>query len=229
MQNVSKYKRSTDPCVHDCMKVLNFISKLGSSDENMILRNMGEDHLTMVILIILKVNSSINIKIILKNRKKNYRHVLLFIDWYYLNFMWFHYSLILHQRLLNSNHYKFYKILIVFDGVSNDNEITWNLNDHQFIGRKNEAIVKVHGVLPSSRLYSASSRRIQFHRHIYKYISIFKFSFNIFLSVYYQNYRNTYFQVIPTPEIYSRQSIVCVWLFFYRGGKEFAVFSVFWM
>jgi hypothetical protein len=34
----------------------------------------------MVILIILKVNSSINIKIILKNRKKNYRHVLLFID-----------------------------------------------------------------------------------------------------------------------------------------------------
>lgn len=27
-----------------------------------------------------------------------------------------------------------------------------------------EAIVKVHGVLPSSRWYSASSRRIQFHR-----------------------------------------------------------------
>ncbi|PKI33291.1 hypothetical protein CRG98_046318 [Punica granatum] len=31
-------------------------------------------------------------------------------------------------------------------------------------GCRCEAIVKVHGVLPSSRWYSASSRRIQFHR-----------------------------------------------------------------
>jgi hypothetical protein len=50
--------------------------------------------------------------------------------------MQFYYRLILHQRLL-----KFYTIckgfnLTVFDGVSNDNEIAWNLNDHQSIDRK---------------------------------------------------------------------------------------------
>jgi hypothetical protein len=50
------------------------------------------------------------------------------------NFIQFHYRLIVHQRPSN-----FYIIcnssnLTVFDGLSNDNEIIWNLNDYQFIG-----------------------------------------------------------------------------------------------
>jgi hypothetical protein len=40
------------------------------------------------------------------------------------NFMQFYYRLIVHQRLPNYNCYELYKILMVLDGVSNDNEIT---------------------------------------------------------------------------------------------------------
>jgi hypothetical protein len=49
----------------------------------------------------------------------------------HLNFMQFHYRLIVHQRPLICNRYKLYQNLMVFDGLSNDNEITKNLNDHQ--------------------------------------------------------------------------------------------------
>jgi hypothetical protein len=37
------------------------------------------------------------------------------------NFMQFHYRLIVHQRPSNYNRYKLYKILMVLDGVSNNN------------------------------------------------------------------------------------------------------------
>jgi hypothetical protein len=52
------------------------------------------------------------------------------------NFIQFYYRLILHQGSL-----KFYIIynsynLMIFDGLSNDNEITWNLNHHQSINRR---------------------------------------------------------------------------------------------
>jgi hypothetical protein len=39
------------------------------------------------------------------------------------NFMRFHYRLIVHQIPLNWNRYKLYEHLMVFDGLSNDNEI----------------------------------------------------------------------------------------------------------
>jgi hypothetical protein len=42
----------------------------------------------------------------------------------HLNFMQFHYRLIVHQRSLNYNRYKLYKILMVLDEISNNNEIT---------------------------------------------------------------------------------------------------------
>jgi hypothetical protein len=43
--------------------------------------------------------------------------------------------LIIYQRPSNYNHYKLYKILMILNEISNDNEITCNLN-HQFISRK---------------------------------------------------------------------------------------------
>jgi hypothetical protein len=52
------------------------------------------------------------------------------------NFIQFHYHLIVHQRSLNWNHCKLYKNLMVFDELSNDIEIAWNLNDHQSISRR---------------------------------------------------------------------------------------------
>jgi hypothetical protein len=39
------------------------------------------------------------------------------------NFIQFHYRLIVHRRPLNYNRCKSYKILMVFDGLSNSNEI----------------------------------------------------------------------------------------------------------
>jgi hypothetical protein len=42
----------------------------------------------------------------------------------YLNFMQFNYHLIVHQKPLNWNRCKLYENLMVFDGLSNDNEIT---------------------------------------------------------------------------------------------------------
>jgi hypothetical protein len=74
-------------------------------------------------------------KKILKIEKKNYRCVLLPMD-SHSNFIQFHYRLIVHQRPLNWNCCKLHEKLMVFDGLSNDNEITWNLNDHQSIGRR---------------------------------------------------------------------------------------------
>jgi hypothetical protein len=83
---------------------------------------MGRDHLT-AILTILTMDFLNKFKKILKNRKK-------FIDmFFYLwidgisNFMQFHYRLIVHQRPLNWNRCRLYKILIVFDGLSNNIEI----------------------------------------------------------------------------------------------------------
>jgi hypothetical protein len=58
----------------------------------------------------------------LKKLKKVYRCVFLDLDGH-SNFMQFYYRLIVHQRLLNWNHYKLYKKLMVFDGLSNDNKI----------------------------------------------------------------------------------------------------------
>jgi hypothetical protein len=50
--------------------------------------------------------------------------------------MQFHYRLIVHQRSLNFHiSYNGFN-LTVFDGLSNNNEITWNLNSHQSKGRK---------------------------------------------------------------------------------------------
>jgi hypothetical protein len=54
----------------------------------------------------------------------------------HLNFMQFHYRLIVHQRPSN-----FHVIcndfnLTVFDRLSNDNKITQNLNDHQFKSKR---------------------------------------------------------------------------------------------
>jgi hypothetical protein len=51
-------------------------------------------------------------------------------------FIQFYYRLIVHQRPSNYNHYKLYKILMVLDEVSNDNEIALNLNHHQCINRR---------------------------------------------------------------------------------------------
>jgi hypothetical protein len=72
----------------------------------------------------------------LKNKKK-------IIDvFFYLwisshsNFMQFNYCLIVHQRpsifylICNGSN------LTVFDGLSNDNEIAWNLNEHQSKSRR---------------------------------------------------------------------------------------------
>jgi ABC-type amino acid transport system permease subunit len=64
----------------------------------------------MTILIILRMNFEI---INLKNRKFNS----------VLNFIQFHYCLIIHQKLLNYNKCKLYKIVMVVDRLSNDNEI----------------------------------------------------------------------------------------------------------
>jgi hypothetical protein len=60
----------------------------------------------------------------LKNRKKN---------------LWIcssTYRLMVIQRPSNYNRRKLYKILMVLDGVPNDNEIAWNLNHHQSISRR---------------------------------------------------------------------------------------------
>jgi hypothetical protein len=77
-------------------------------------------------------NGSLNkYKQILKMKKKIiYALFYLYIHGY-SNFMQFHYRLIVHQR--PSNFHVIYNSsnLTVFDGLSNDNEITWNLNDHQ--------------------------------------------------------------------------------------------------
>jgi hypothetical protein len=50
--------------------------------------------------------------------------------------MQFYYRLIVHQRPLNYNRCKLYKILMILDGVLNDNEIARNLNHDQSISRK---------------------------------------------------------------------------------------------
>jgi hypothetical protein len=39
------------------------------------------------------------------------------------NFSQFHYRLIVHKKSLNWNRYKLHKNLVIFDGLSNDNEI----------------------------------------------------------------------------------------------------------
>jgi hypothetical protein len=77
----------------------------------------------MVILTILTMNFQINIKKILKIEKRPYGYVLILIDCD-LNFMQFHYCLIVHQRSSNYNYCKLYKILMVLNGLSNDNKIT---------------------------------------------------------------------------------------------------------
>jgi hypothetical protein len=51
------------------------------------------------------------------------------------NFIQFYHRFIVHQRPLNWNRYQLHKNLMVFDELSNDNEIAWNLNDPRFIGR----------------------------------------------------------------------------------------------
>jgi hypothetical protein len=82
---------------------------------------LGRHHLTMVILTILTMDFKINTK---KNLKKGKNLMDMF---FYLqidsdsNFMQFHYHLIVHQRPSNYNRCKLYKILMVLDGVSNDN------------------------------------------------------------------------------------------------------------
>jgi hypothetical protein len=48
--------------------------------------------------------------------------------------MQFYYHLIVLQRTLNWNRYKLHENLMVFDELSNDNEIALNLNDHQSKG-----------------------------------------------------------------------------------------------
>jgi uncharacterized Fe-S radical SAM superfamily protein PflX len=40
------------------------------------------------------------------------------------------------QRLLNWNHHKIYKILMIFDRLSDDNEIAWNLSHYQSINKR---------------------------------------------------------------------------------------------
>jgi hypothetical protein len=77
-----------------------------------------------------------------KYKKKSEKWKKKFIDlFFYLsiddhsNFIQFHYHLIVHQKLSN-----FHTIwngfnLTVFDGLTNDNKIVWNLNDHQSKGR----------------------------------------------------------------------------------------------
>jgi hypothetical protein len=50
--------------------------------------------------------------------------------------MQFHYRLIVHQRPLNFHTICYGFNLTIFDGLSNDNEIVLNLNDHQSKGRR---------------------------------------------------------------------------------------------
>jgi hypothetical protein len=76
----------------------------------------------MVILTILTMNFRINMKKILKIEKP-YGCVLLFIIDGDLNFIQFHYCLIVHQKPSNYNHCKLYKILMILDGLLNNNEI----------------------------------------------------------------------------------------------------------
>jgi hypothetical protein len=69
----------------------------------------------------------------LKNRKKIID--MFFYLWIngHSNFMQFHYSLIDHQifyAIYNGSN------LTIFDGLSNDNEIELNLNEHQSIDRR---------------------------------------------------------------------------------------------
>jgi hypothetical protein len=61
--------------------------------------------------------------------KKVYRCVILILDWW--SFKFHVIRLIVHQRPLNWNRCKLYENLMVFDRLSNNNEIVWNLNDHQ--------------------------------------------------------------------------------------------------
>jgi hypothetical protein len=78
---------------------------------------------------ILTIDFEINLKIFLKKIlwicSYTYRMMV------YLNFIQFYYRLVVHQRPLNYNRCKLYKILTDLDGVSNDNEIAWNLKHHQ--------------------------------------------------------------------------------------------------
>jgi hypothetical protein len=66
----------------------------------------------MVIMTILIMDLQINMKIKIKN---SYRYVLLLIDDGDLNFMQFHYRLIVHQRPLNYNCCKVHNILKIYD------------------------------------------------------------------------------------------------------------------
>jgi hypothetical protein len=79
---------------------------------------MKRDHLTILIMV-LYINTKINLK------NKNF-----FIDiFFYLwidgdsNFIQLHYRLMVHQKLLNWYHFKLGNILMVFNGLANDNEI----------------------------------------------------------------------------------------------------------
>jgi hypothetical protein len=74
----------------------------------------------------------------LNKYKINLKNGIFFIDVFFYvqiydhsNFMQFYYHLIVHQGPLNWNRCKLHENLIVFDELSNDNEIAWNLNDHQ--------------------------------------------------------------------------------------------------
>jgi hypothetical protein len=77
------------------------------------------------------MNFQINVKIF-KN-KKTYEYVIILIDWWWFKFHTFYCHLILHQESSKfCTIYNGYN-LMVFDGLSNDNEIIWNLNHHQYI------------------------------------------------------------------------------------------------
>jgi hypothetical protein len=67
------------------------------------------------------------LKKIEKIEKKTYKYVLLFKDWRWLKI---HYCLLVHQT--PSEYYAFCNDsnLTVFEVLSNDNEITWNLNHY---------------------------------------------------------------------------------------------------
>jgi hypothetical protein len=80
-------------------------------------------------MVILTMNFQINIK---KLKIKKIMNIFFYLEIDgNTNFMWFYYRLIVHQRSSNYNRCKLYKIMMVLDGVSNDNKTTWNLNHHQ--------------------------------------------------------------------------------------------------
>jgi hypothetical protein len=65
-----------------------------------------------------------------------YKYVLLPLDWWSVKF--YVISLSFDSPSMTINFHIIYNgsNLMIFDELSNDNEITWNLNDHQFKSRR---------------------------------------------------------------------------------------------